>query len=198
MQYQNASADVKVAFDQTFKEVEDTLNTPDVVQVVVDRYVQLLSSAMAALDGKQSVLPTPEKTETGNQTESTPEVTETAISTNPVVEESKETNSTTVDIQTNPLSAKSEAKNIVKKSEVKDIVLHLSDNKAKMSNSSNAQNNKQVLSSDKNVVKQKTQSSSQAELPQSGTKQSSILLGLVSLFVASITLLSGKALKTKE
>lgn len=198
VQYQNASTDVKVAFDQTFKEVEDTLNTPDVVQVVVDRYVQLLSSSMAALDDKQSVLPTPEKTETGNQTESTPEVTETAISTNPVVEESKETNSTTVDIQTNPLSAKSEAKNIVKKSEVKDIVLHLSDNKAKMSNSSNAQNNKQVLSSDKNVVKQKTQSSSQAELPQSGTKQSSILLGLVSLFVASITLLSGKALKTKE
>ncbi|MCJ0601995.1 hypothetical protein MMJ02_09135, partial [Enterococcus cecorum] len=198
VQYQNASADVKVAFDQTFKEVEDTLNTPDVVQVVVDRYVQLLSSAMAALDGKQSVIPTPEKTETGNQIESTPEVTETAISTNPVVEESKETNSTTVDIQTDPLSAKSEAKNIVKKSEVKDIVLHLSDNKAKMSNSSNAQNNKQVLSSDKNVVKQKTQASSQAELPQSGTKQSSILLGFVSLFVASITLLSGKALKTKE
>lgn len=198
VQYQNASADVKVAFAQTFKGVEDTLNTPDVVQVVVDRYVQLLSSAMAALDGKQSVIPTPEKAETGNQTESTPEVTETAISTNPVVEESKETNSTTVDIQTDPLSAKSEAKNIVKKSEVKDIVLHLSDNNAKMSNSSNAQNNKQVLSSDKNVVKQKIQASSQAELPQSGTKQSSILLGLVSLFVASITLLSGKALKTKE
>lgn len=203
VQYQNASADVKVAFDQTFKEVEDTLNTPDVVQVVVDRYVQLLSSAMAALDGKQSVIPTPEKTETGIQTESTPEVTETAISTNPVVEGSKETNSTTVDVQTDPLSAKSEVKDIEKKSEVKNTVLHSSDNQAEMSNSNKTKSNKHPLGSDKEenitkVAKQKTKASSQAELPQSGTKQSSILLGLVSLFVASITLLSGKALKTKE
>ena len=232
VQYQNTSADVKVASDQTFKEVEDTLNTPDVVQVVVDRYVQLLSSAMAALDGKQSVLPTPEKTETGNQTESTPEVTETGAqtesipeatengtqtepttevtetvtSTNPVVEESKETNSTTVDIQTDPLSAKSEVKDIEKKSEVKNTVLHSSDNQTEMSNSNKAKSNKHPLVSDKEenitkvakIAKQKTKVSSQTELPQSGTKQSSILLGLVSLFVASITLLSSRVSRSKE
>ena len=186
VQYQNASADVKVAFDQTFKEVEDTLNTPDVVQVVVDRYTRALASAIAALDSKSVVA------------EPTAEVAETDTQTEPVVEASEENDTTTVENQTELIIPESKAKNIVKKSEVKDIVLHLSDNKAKMSNSSNAQNNKQVLSSDKNVVKQKTQASSQAELPQSGTKQSSILLGLVSLFVASITLLSGKALKTKE
>ena len=81
---------------------------------------------------------------------------------------------------------------------MKDTVLRLSDNKAKMSNSSNAQNNKQVLSSDKNVVKQKTQASSQAELPQSGTKQASVLLGWMSLFVASITLFAGRVLKVKD
>lgn len=212
VQYQNASADVKVAFDQTFKEVEDTLNTPDVVQVVVDRYTRALASAIAALDGKSVVAePTAEVAETGTQTESTSEatengtqteptteVTETVTSTNPVVEASEETDTTTVENQTDLTIPESKAKDIAKASEVKDTVLHLSDNKAKMSNSSNAQNNKQVLSSDKNVVKQKTQASSQTELPQSGTKQSSILLGLVSLFVASITLLSGKALKTKE
>lgn len=230
--YQNASADVQATFDQTVKEVEDTLDTPDVVQVVVDRYVQLLSSAMDALDGKQSVISTPEKTETGTQTESTLEVTETgtqtestpevtengtqteptievtetATSTNPVVEESKETNSTTIDIQTDPLSAKSEVKDIEKKSEVKNTVLHSSDDQAEMSNSNKTKSNKHPLGSGKEVnitkvakvAEQKTKTSSQAELPQSGTKQSSILLGLVSLFVASITLLSGKALKTKE
>lgn len=264
VQYQNASADVKVAFDQTFKEVEDTLNTPDVVQVVVDRYTRALASAIAALDGKSVVAeptaevvetdtqtePTPEVVETGTQTEPLPEVTETATqtestpevtendtqiestpeatetgtqtestseatengtqtepitevtetvtSTNPVVEASEENDTTTVENQTELTIPESKTKDIAKASEVKDTVLHLSDNKAKMSNSSNAQNNKQVLGSDKNVVKQKTQASSQTELPQSGTKQSSILLGLVSLFVASITLLSGKALKTKE
>ena len=288
---------MQATFDQTVKEVEDTLDTPDVVQVVVDRYVQLLSSAMAALDGKQSVISTPEKTETATQTESTPEVTETgtqtestpevtetgaqtestpevtetgtqtestpevtengtqrestpkvtetgtqtestpeatetgaqtestpevtengtqteptievtetATSTNPVVEESKETNSTTIDIQTDSLSAKSEVMDIEKKSEVKNTVLHSSDNQAEMPNSNKTKSNKHPLGSNKEenitkvakVTKQKTKTSSQAELPQSGTKQSSILLGLVSLFVSSITLLSGKALKTKE
>ena len=298
VQYQNASADIKVAFDQTFKEVEDTLNTPDVVQVVVDRYTRALASAIAALDGKSVVAepaaevaetgtqteptpevtetgtqtePTPEATETGTQTEPTPEVTETdtqteptpevtetatqtestpevtetgtqtestpevtetgtqtestpeatengiqtepttevtetVTSTNPVVEESKETNSTTVDIQTDPLSAKSEVKDIEKKSEVKNTVLHSSDSQTEMSNSNKAKSNKHPLGSDKEenitkvakIAKQKTKVSSQTELPQSGTKQSSILLGLVSLFVASITLLTGKALKTKE
>ena len=272
VQYQNASADIKVAFDQTFKEVEDTLNTPDVVQVVVDRYTRALASAIAALDGKSVVAepaaevaetgtqteptpevtetdtqtePTPEVTETATQTESTPEVTETGTqtestpevtetgtqtestpeatengiqtepttevtetvtSTNPVVEESKETNSTTVDIQTDPLSAKSEVKDIEKKSEVKNTVLHSSDSQTEMSNSNKAKSNKHPLGSDKEenitkvakIAKQKTKVSSQTELPQSGTKQSSILLGLVSLFVASITLLTGKALKTKE
>lgn len=167
VQYQNASADVKVAFDQTFKEVEDTLNTPDVVQVVVDRYTRALASAIAALDGKSVVAeptaevaetdtqtePTPEVVETGTQTEPTPEVTETATQTEPVVEASEENNTTTVENQTELIIPESKAKNIVKKSEVKALVLHLSDNKAKMSNSSNAQNNKQVLSSDKNVVK---------------------------------------------
>ncbi len=282
VQYQNASADVKVAFDQTFKEVEDALNTPDVVQVVVDRYTRALASAIAALDGKSVVAeptaevaetgtqtdptpevvetgtqtePLPEVTETATQTESTPEVTETdtqteptpevvetgtqteprpevteidtqteptpgvvetgtqteplpevtetATQTEPVVEASEENDTTTVENQTELTIPESKAKDIAKASEVKDTVLHLSDNKAKMSNSSNAQNNKQVLSSDKKanitkVAKQKSKSSSHAELPQSGTKQSSVLLGLVSLFVASITLLSGKALKTKE
>jgi len=269
--YQNASADVQATFDQTVKEVEDTLDTPDVVQVVVDRYVQLLSSAMDALDGKQSVISTPEKTETGTQTESTPEVTETgtqtestpeamengtqtestpevtetgtqtestpevtetgtqtestpevtengtqteptievtetATSTNPVVEESKETNSTTIDIQTDPLSAKSEVKDIEKKSEVKNTVLHSSDDQAEMSNSNKTKSNKHPLGSGKEVnitkvakvAEQKTKTSSQAELPQSGTKQSSILLGLVSLFVASITLLSSRVSRAKE
>ena len=256
--YQNASADVQATFDQTVKEVEDTLDTPDVVQVVVDRYVQLLSSAMDALDGKQSVISTPEKTETGTQTESTPEamengtqtesipevtetgtqtestpevtetvtqtestpevtengtqteptieVTETATSTNPVVEESKETNSTTIDIQTDPLSAKSEVKDIEKKSEVKNTVVHSSDDQAEMSNSNKTKSNKHPLGSGKEVnitkvakvAEQKTKTSSQAELPQSGTKQSSILLGLVSLFVASITLLSCRVLRAKE
>ena len=256
VQYQNASADVKVAFDQTFKEVEDALNTPDVVQVVVDRYTRALASAIAALDGKSVVAeptaevaetgtqtdptpevvetgtqteplpevtetatqtestpevtetdtqtePTPEVVETGTQTEPLPEVTETATQTEPVVEASEENDTTTVENQTELTIPESKAKDIAKASEVKDTVLHLSDNKAKMSNSSNAQNNKQVLSSDKKanitkVAKQKSKSSSHAELPQSGTKQSSVLLGLVSLFVASITLLSGKALKTKE
>ena len=148
----------------------------------------------------------PEVTETDTQTESTPEATETVTSTNPVVEESKETNSTTVDIQTDPLSAKSEVKDIEKKSEVKNTVLHSSDNQTEMLNSNKAKSNKHPLGSDKEenitkvakIAKQKTKVSSQTELPQSGTKQSSILLGLVSLFVASITLLSGKALKTKE
>ncbi|WP_300118304.1 S8 family serine peptidase [uncultured Enterococcus sp.] len=264
VQYQNASADVKVAFDQTFKEVEDTLNTPDVVQVVVDRYTRALASAIAALDGKSVVAeptaevaetgtqteptpevvetgtqtesisevtetdtqtestpevtetdtqtePTPEVTETDTQTESTPEVTETgtqteplpkvtetATQTEPVVEASEENDTTTVENQTELTIPESKAKDIAKASEVKDTVLHLSDNKAKMSNSSNAQNNKQVLSSDKNVVKQKTHASSQTELPQSGTKQSSILLGLMSLFVASITFISARLLNTKE
>ncbi|WP_171300882.1 S8 family serine peptidase [Enterococcus cecorum] len=246
VQYQNASADVKVAFDQTFKEVEDTLNTPDVVQVVVDRYTRALASAIAALDGKSVVAepaaevaetdtqteptpevvetgtqteptpevtetdtqtePTPEVTETATQTESTPEVTETVTSTNPVVEESKETNSTTVDIQTDPLSAKSEVKDIEKKSEVKNTVLHSSDSQTEMSNSNKAKSNKHPLGSDKEenitkvakIAKQKTKVSSQTELPQSGTKQSSILLGLVSLFVASITLLSSRVSRAKE
>ncbi|HJD15503.1 MAG TPA: S8 family serine peptidase, partial [Candidatus Enterococcus stercoripullorum] len=253
--YQNASADVQVTFDQTVKEVEDTLDTPDVVQVVVDRYVQLLSSAMAALDGKQSVISTPEKTETGTQTESTPEVTETgtqtesipevtetgtqtestpevtetgtqtestpevtengtqteptievtetATSTNPVVEESKETHSTTIDIQTDPLSAKLEVMDIEKKSEVKNTVLHSSDNQAEMSNSNKTKSNKhpQGLGKEVNITKvaeQKTKTSSQAELPQSGMKQTSILLGWMSLFVASIALLSCRVLRAKE
>ena len=187
---------------------------------------------MDALDGKQSVISTPEKTETGTQTESTPEVTETgtqtestpeatengtqteptievtetATSTNPVVEESKETNSTTIDIQTDPLSAKSEVKDIEKKSEVKNTVLHSSDDQAEMSNSNKTKSNKHPLGSGKEVnitkvakvAEQKTKTSSQAELPQSGTKQSSILLGLVSLFVASITLLSSRVSRAKE
>ena len=147
--------------------------------------------------------PTPEVTETGTQIEPLPKVTETATQTEPVVEASEETDTTTVENRTDLIIPESKAKDLAKASEVKDTVLHLSDNKAKMSNSSNAQNNKQVLSSDKKanitkVAKQKATVSSHAELPQSGTKQSSILLGLVSLFVASITLLSSRVLKAKE
>ena len=243
--YQNANADVQATFDQTFNKAEDTLDTPDVVQAVVDRYVHMLTSAMAALDGKQIVIPTPEKTETGTQTESTPEVTETgtqtestpevtetgaqtestpevtengtqtesttevtetATSTNPVVEESKETDSTTVGTQTDPISSKSEVKDTVKESKVKDTVLHSSDNQAKKSNSGETQSDKQPLALDKDekiskvakIAKQKTKVSSQTELPQSGAKQASVLLGWMSLLVASITLLSSRVSRAKE
>ena len=91
----------------------------------------------------------------------------------------------------------------MKESEEKDTVLPSSDNQVKMSNSDEIQSKIQPLSSDKKanitkVAKQKATVSSHAELPQSGTKQSSILLGFVSLFVASITLLSSRVLKAKE
>ncbi|CAI3287097.1 S8 family serine peptidase [Enterococcus cecorum] len=210
--YYNADLLKQVAYDALVRSAKLLSSKEKATQAEVNQLLDKLSEARTALDGKSVVAeptaevaetdtqtePTPEVVETGTQMEPTPEVTETATQTEPVVEASEENDATTVENQTDLIIPESKAKDIAKASEVKDTVLHLSDNKAKMSNSSNAQNNKQVLSSDKNVVKQKTQASSQTALPQSGTKQSSILLGLVSLFVASITLLSGKVLKTKE
>ena len=92
---------------------------------------------------------------------------------------------------------------IEKKSEVKNTVLHSSDNQAEMSNSNKTKSNKhpQGLGKEVNITKvaeQKTKTSSQAELPQSGMKQTSILLGWMSLFVASIALLSCRVLRAKE